>query len=97
MTGVQTCALPIWPITDHAHETLGPSDLMIARTRRRLLAAARSLRKTGKLPPGIDDPEVFRGARSGFFVSDDKSPWQEIYAKTLAGAVRPPAPRQAAE
>ena len=85
------------PITDHAHETLGPSDLMIARTRRRLLAAARSLRKAGKLPPGIDDPEVFRGARSGFFVSDDKSPWQEIYAKTLAAAVRPPAPRQAAE
>jgi phenylpropionate dioxygenase-like ring-hydroxylating dioxygenase large terminal subunit len=85
------------PITDHAFETLGPSDLMIARTRRRLLAAARSLRKTGAPPPGIEDPDVFRGARSGFFTTADTSPWQDIYAKKLADAVRPPAPRQAAE
>jgi phthalate 4,5-dioxygenase len=42
------------------------------------------------LPPGIQNADVFRGARSGYFVSDDKSPWQEIYATQLAAsAVRP--------
>jgi phthalate 4,5-dioxygenase oxygenase subunit len=85
------------PITDHAHETLGPSDLMIARTRRRLLMAARALAEHGTVPPGIDDPEVYRGARSGFFVSEETLPWQEIYSRQLAAAVRAPAPRQAAE
>src|SRR5579871_1619232 len=85
------------PITDHGFETLGPSDLMIARTRRRLLTAARALRDAGTVPPGVDDPEIYRGARSGFFISGETSPWQEIYAKQLASAVRPPAPRQAAE
>ena len=33
------------PITDHDFENLGPSDIMIARTRRRLLRAARELQK----------------------------------------------------
>src|SRR5215469_2943284 len=50
-------------ITDHAFEHLGPSDQMIARTRRRLLQAARALRGNGTPPPGIEDPTVFRGAR----------------------------------
>jgi hypothetical protein len=59
-------------IIDHASEHLAPSDLMIARTRRRLLIAARALRDKNTLPPGVEDPEVFRGARSGFFVSGDR-------------------------
>ena len=71
---------------------------MITRTRRRLLIAARALRDRGVLPPGVEDPEVFRGARSGYFVSDDQSPWQELYAKRLAASWRPPPPsRRAAE
>src|SRR5262249_47297515 len=65
------------PITDHALEHLGPSDQMIARTRRRLLMAARALRETGALPPGVADAEVYRGARSGYFVSDAGRDWQE--------------------
>jgi phenylpropionate dioxygenase-like ring-hydroxylating dioxygenase large terminal subunit len=85
------------PITDHLFEHLGPSDQMITRTRRRLLVAARALHDKGVLPPGIEDPEVYRGARSGFLVSADDGPWQELYAKALAGAVRPGAPRRAAE
>ncbi|MBV8590994.1 MAG: Rieske 2Fe-2S domain-containing protein [Acetobacteraceae bacterium] len=76
-------------ITDHTFEHLAPSDQMITRTRRRLLIAARALRDKNALPPGVEDPEVFRAVRSGHFVSDDTSPWQEIYAKQLAGSVRP--------
>ena len=77
------------PITDHAFEHLAPSDQMITRTRRRLLIVARALRDKGDLPPGVADPEVYRDARSGFFVSDDASPWQDIYAKQLAASLRP--------
>jgi phthalate 4,5-dioxygenase len=85
------------PITDHTFEHLAPSDQMITRTRRRLLIAARALRDKAVLPPGIEDPGVLRGARSGYFVSDDASPWQDIYAKQLAASVRPPASLRAAE
>src|SRR5205085_7168914 len=77
------------PITDHAFEHLAPSDQMITRTRRRLLMAARALRDNNVLPPGVDDAEVFRGARSGYFVSDDKAPWREIYVKQLTAALHP--------
>ena len=74
------------PITDHGFEHLAPSDQMITRTRRRLLIAARALRDQGILPPGVQNADVFRGARSGYFVSDDKSSWQEIYATQLAAS-----------
>jgi phthalate 4,5-dioxygenase len=86
------------PIVDHECEHLAPSDQMITRTRRRLLMAARALRDNGVLPPGVDDADVFRAARSGYFVSDDKSPWREVYSKQLAASVRPqPGPLRAAE
>ena len=81
------------PITDHAFEHLAPSDQMITRTRRRLLLAARALRDKQVLPPGVEDAEVFRGARSGYFVSDDKSPWQEVYVRQLGAALHPPSAR----
>ena len=78
------------PITDFAHEHLATSDQMITRTRRRLLRAARALRDSGEHPPGADDPGVYRGARSGYFVRpDDQIAWQQVYAKTLNAAIHP--------
>ena len=53
------------------------------------------MRDQGVLPPGAEDAAVYRGARSGYFVSDDKSPWQEVYARQLAASVRPAALRAA--
>src|SRR5262249_11756112 len=85
-------------IVDHTLEHLAPSDQMITRTRRRLLVAARALRDKGTLPPGAEEPEVYRGARSGYFISDDKSPWADVYARQLAASVHPePTPLRAAE
>jgi hypothetical protein len=78
------------PIVDHEWEHLAPSDQMITRTRRRLLMAARALREQGIAPPGAEDASVYRSARSGYFVSGDKSEWQEVYAKQLAAAVHAP-------
>jgi hypothetical protein len=77
------------PIVEHGFEHLAPSDHMIARTRRRLLMAVRALQEKGMPPPGAEDPEVYRGVRSGFFVSDDASHWQELYARQLSAAARP--------
>jgi phthalate 4,5-dioxygenase len=79
------------PIVDHELEHLAPSDQMITRTRRRLLMAARALRDQGVAPPGAEEPGVYRGARSGYFVSGDKSEWREVYANKLAEATHPPA------
>ena len=79
------------PVTDFDWEHLAPSDQMITRTRRRLLLAARALRDEAVRPPGADEPDVYRGARSGYFITpDDRGSWQEVYARTLAAAVHPP-------
>jgi phthalate 4,5-dioxygenase len=76
------------PVTDHAFEHLAPSDQMIARTRRRLVHAARALRDKGTVPPAVDDPEVFLRARSGECVVAT-SDWREAYAAKLQEVVRP--------
>jgi hypothetical protein len=77
-------------ILDHTLEHLAPSDQMITHTRRRLLMAARALRDKSMPPPGVEDVGVFRDARGGYFVSDNKSGWQDAYAGQLAVASRPP-------
>jgi phthalate 4,5-dioxygenase len=79
-------------ILDHSFEHLAPSDQMITRTRRRLLVAARSLRDKGAPPPGVEDVEVFRDARGGYFVSENNGGWQDAYAAQLAAAWRPSSP-----
>jgi nitrite reductase/ring-hydroxylating ferredoxin subunit len=52
------------PIYKRYDEHLGTTDAMIIRTRRKLIAAAKALRDEGVIPPGVDNPEVYR-QRSG--------------------------------
>jgi phthalate 4,5-dioxygenase len=75
------------PITDHSREHLGPGDLMIARTRRRALQAARAF-AAGTPAPGVDQPQVLMGARSGFFEMHRSVEWQQAYADKLRTADR---------
>jgi phthalate 4,5-dioxygenase len=77
------------PITDFDFEHLAPSDRMITRTRRRILMAVRALREDGVLPPGVDDPSVYRVARSGYFTSDGDAAWEKVYTTRLDEAVHP--------
>jgi hypothetical protein len=77
------------PITDHLSEHLGPSDMMIMRTRRRLLAVARALSKSGTVPPGVDDPEIMSRVRSGDFVTEAGVDWRDAYARQMDAAERP--------
>ena len=70
-------------------EHLGPSDIMITRTRRCLLRAVRALRDKGIMPPGAEESEVYRGARSGYLTCLDENQWQKVYQEHLAQAIHP--------
>jgi hypothetical protein len=49
---------------------------MVIRTRRRLINAAKALARDGTLPPGIDDPTLYRH-RSGGVILPRATDWQE--------------------
>jgi phenylpropionate dioxygenase-like ring-hydroxylating dioxygenase large terminal subunit len=76
-------------ITDHSREHLGPGDLMIARTRRRALSAARAF-AAGTPAPGVQQPEVMIQARSGFFEMHQSIEWQQAYVDKMKAADRVP-------
>jgi len=63
-------------IYDRTHEHLGTSDVMVIRTRRRVINAARALRDQGVTPPGVDDPTVYR-VRSGGVILPRNADWLE--------------------
>jgi LigXa C-terminal domain like len=46
-------------LLDRSIEHLGTADVMIIRTRQRLIKAAEALRDEGTVPPGADQPDVF--------------------------------------
>jgi len=64
------------PIYDRTQEHLGSSDAMVIRTRRRAINAARALRDDGVVPPGVDDPTVYR-YRSGGVILPREANWLE--------------------
>jgi hypothetical protein len=57
-------------------EHLGTTDLMIIRTRSRLIQAAKALRDAGTTPPGVDNPGVYR-TRTGWTVLPNSADWLE--------------------
>jgi phenylpropionate dioxygenase-like ring-hydroxylating dioxygenase large terminal subunit len=56
------------PIYDRRQERLGTSDVMIIRTRRKLLDCVRAHAR-GAVPPGVDDPELYRMRSGGVIVN----------------------------
>jgi hypothetical protein len=64
------------PIYRRNQEHLGTSDVMIIRTRRRLINAAKALREHGTVPPGVDNPELYR-IRSGGIILPRSADWIE--------------------
>jgi hypothetical protein len=64
------------PIYDRSQEHLGTSDIMIIRTRLRLLRAAQALRDKGEMPPGVDSPAFYR-QRSGGVILPRSVDWFE--------------------
>jgi hypothetical protein len=64
------------PVLDRSAEHLGTSDTMIIRIRQRLLNAVRELQEHGTIPPGVDDPAVYR-VRSGGVILPGDADWIE--------------------
>jgi phthalate 4,5-dioxygenase oxygenase subunit len=80
------------PIIDRTEEHLGSSDAMIIRTRRRVLGAARALRDGGVVPPGVDNPAVYRH-RSGGVILPRSANWLEATKELRQTSGQPtPAP-----
>jgi hypothetical protein len=63
------------PIFDRSSEHLGSTDALIIRTRRRMIEAARALHKHGVVPPGVDNPEVYRQRSGGVVLPRDANWW----------------------
>jgi phthalate 4,5-dioxygenase len=57
-------------LLDRSNEHLGSSDMMIIRVRRRLIEATQAFLADKVVPPGVDDPEVYRVRSGGVFLSE---------------------------
>jgi hypothetical protein len=64
------------PIYERTNEHLGTTDSMIIRTRRRWIATAKALVEQGIVPPGVDDPAIYR-QRSGEVILPRSVDWWE--------------------
>ncbi len=58
-------------IYDRSQEHLGSSDAMVVRTRQRMLQAVKALRDHGAVPPGVDNPTLYRVRSGGVFLPED--------------------------
>ncbi len=58
-------------LLDRGAEHLGTSDVMVIRVRRRLIAAAQALHERGEIPPGAEDPRVYRTRSGSVFLPRD--------------------------
>jgi phthalate 4,5-dioxygenase len=63
-------------IVNRSREHLATTDAMVIRVRRRLINAAKALREHGTIPPGVDDPRVYR-QRSGWAMLPEGTDWWE--------------------
>ena len=77
-------------IYDRTQERLGTSDVMVIRTRKRLIDAAKALRDRGEVPPGVDRPEVYQ-QRSGGVVLPEGVDWVEATKDLRRAGLQHPA------
>ncbi|MBM2811217.1 MAG: Phthalate 4,5-dioxygenase [Chloroflexi bacterium] len=76
-------------ISDRTKEHLVSSDAMIIRTRQRLIQAARAFHEKGLVPPGVDDPDVYR-VRGGGVILPKDADWLKSTEELRRGFVEHP-------
>jgi phenylpropionate dioxygenase-like ring-hydroxylating dioxygenase large terminal subunit len=64
------------PIMDRTNEHLGTTDALIIRTRRRVIAASKALRDHGIMPPGVDEPQIYRQRSGGVILLRNVDWWE---------------------
>jgi len=69
-------------------EHVGTSDIMVIRIRRRLIEAALALAEHKVVPPGVDDPEVYRTRPASCMLPEDAD-WLEATEELRAPDPRP--------
>lgn len=74
------------PVVDRSFEHLSVSDLMISRTRRRLLKAVEVYEATGELPAHLDDPAITRGTMAGGGHVPEGTDWLQYYRDVAEAA-----------
>jgi phenylpropionate dioxygenase-like ring-hydroxylating dioxygenase large terminal subunit len=84
------------PLMDRTTEHLGTADVMIIRTRQRIIRAAESLRDENATPPGVDDPEAF-AVRTGSAILPKDADWLEATKELRKAFVEHPALLEQAE
>src|SRR4029079_19404782 len=70
-------------IPEHDKEHLVPSDLAVARIRRRLLNAAKALREKGTIPPGVDQPNAY-DTWCGYLIAPKEKDCLQVYTDAVA-------------
>ena len=63
-------------IQDRTTEHLAGSDAMIIKVRGLLINAAKALRDRGTVPPGVDQPELYRQRSGGVTLPRDVDVWE---------------------
>jgi nitrite reductase/ring-hydroxylating ferredoxin subunit len=76
-------------IYDRSKEHLASADAMVIRVRRRLIAAVQAHMRSGTVPPGVDDPEVYRVRSGGLFLPRGAD-WVEATRELRAAFVEHP-------
>jgi hypothetical protein len=77
------------PLLDRTVEHLGTADVMIIRTRQRLIRAAEAFRDESAVPPGVDDPKVYRVRTGSAFLPRDAN-WLQATAELRKAFVEHP-------
>jgi len=76
-------------IMDRTKEKLGSTDAMVIRVRRRLISAVQAHMRSGAVPPGVDDPEVYRVRSGGVFLPEGAD-WVESTSELRRAFVEHP-------
>ncbi len=70
------------PIVDRTKEHLGASDAAIVQMRRRLIAAARQWQQQHTVPPGAENPAVYRKHGDQMLLAANE-PWVGHYESKM--------------
>ena len=83
-------------LMDRSNEHLGTADVMVIRTRQRILNAVYALRDRAETPPGVDNPHVY-AVRSGSVFLPKGADWIRDTAELRQAYVEHPDIRARAE
>jgi phthalate 4,5-dioxygenase oxygenase subunit len=74
-------------IVDHERENLAQSDLLVIRTRRKMLEAMRGWEKNRELPAALDNPDAYSSRWSGHIIAPNGQDMRDVYLENIPKTV----------